>query len=206
MPLDAPAKVQSATTVLADQRGKSKSATLSRVVLTGFMGAGKTTVGKMLAGRMNWRFLDADAEIEAATGTAIARIFEERGEPWFRRFEHETIRGLLVSESLVLALGGGAIEDPRTRSLLLNGQGTLLVHLDASLETVLQRCHGTETLRPVLQDRPNLEDRYQRRLPLYRESHLTVSVDSLPPAMVVDAILRNLAEHNSLHAGERVEP
>jgi shikimate kinase len=201
---EAPAKLHMARRVLADQRGESRSASPRRVVLTGFMGAGKTTGGKMLAGRLNWRFLDADAEIEAATGTTIAQIFEERGEPWFRRFEHEAIRGLLASESLVLALGGGAIEDPRTRSLLLNDKGTLLVHLDVSLETVLQRCQGTETLRPVLQDHSNLEDRYQLRLPLYRESHLTVSVDSLPPAMVVDSILRNVAEQfnpNPLHAG-----
>ncbi len=89
-------------------------AKVQRIVLTGFMGAGKTTVGRLLARRLSWRFLDADAEIESATGATIAQIFQERGEPWFREFEHETIRGLLASESLVLALGGGAIEDSRT--------------------------------------------------------------------------------------------
>jgi shikimate kinase len=165
-----------------------------RIVLTGFMGAGKTTVGKLLASRLDWRFLDADNEIEAATGTTIAQIFQSRGEPWFRQFEHATIRRLLASESLVLALGGGAIEDERTRSLLTTAEGTRLVHLEASLETVLDRCRGTETLRPVLRDRPNLEDRYRRRLPLYRESHLTVRVDSLPPDAVVEAILEILHE------------
>jgi len=165
---------------------------MQRLVLTGFMGAGKTTVGRMLARCLSWQFLDADAEIEAATGTTIAQIFQERGEPWFRELEHETIRRLLSFDSLVLALGGGAIEDPRTRSLLLPGDRTRLVHLEVSLETVLTRCRGTEPLRPVLQDRTNLEDRYHRRLPLYRESHLTVTVDSLSPAAIVEAILESL--------------
>jgi shikimate kinase len=165
---------------------------VQRIVLTGFMGAGKTTVGRLLAERLSWRFLDADAEIEAAIGTTIAQIFQNQGEPWFRQFEQETIRRLLASASVVLALGGGAIEDSRTRNLLLTADGTRLVHLEASLSTVLTRCQGTETLRPVLQDRHNLEDRYRRRLPLYRASHLTVAVDSLPPDAIAETILESI--------------
>jgi len=92
------------------------------------MGAGKTTVGRMLAKRLAWRFIDADTEIETATGSTIAQLFLEHGEPWFRQLEHETIRQLLTAPSIVLALGGGAIEDDRTRSLLLCSEGTQLVH------------------------------------------------------------------------------
>jgi shikimate kinase len=163
-----------------------------RIVLTGFMGAGKTTVGKILADRLGWPFLDADAEMEAEAGTSIAEMFQERGEAWFRQFERETIRRLLASDSLVLALGGGAIEDEQTRRQLVNGDGVYLVHLEATLETVLNRCRGTENLRPVLQDKTNLEDRYRRRLPLYRESHLTIAVNSMRPSAVVEAILNHL--------------
>jgi shikimate kinase len=165
---------------------------IDRIVLTGFMGAGKTTVGNLLAARLAWRFADADETIEAAAGTTIAQLFFERGEPWFRQLEHETIRQLLEVESLVLALGGGAIEDDRTLRLLLSAQGTRLVHLEASLETVLERCRGTESLRPVLQDKPNLEARYLRRLPLYRQAHLTLAVDALHPQAAADAILGHL--------------
>jgi len=165
---------------------------VQRIVLTGFMGAGKTTVGRLLARDLAWKFIDADSEIEAATGTTIARLFEERGEPWFRQFEHETIRQLLTSPSVVLALGGGAIEDHRTRKLLLSSEGTHLVHLEASLDTVLLRCQGTEWVRPILRDQINLADRYERRLPLYRESHHTVIVDSLSPNAVVAAILQSI--------------
>ena len=170
----------------------SVAASLHRIVLTGFMGAGKTTIGSLLAARLAWQFVDADAELEAAAGTTIAQLFVDRGEPWFRHQEHQTIRRLLVLQSIVLALGGGAIEDDQTRILLLNNQGTQLVHLEASLETVLERCRGTESLRPVLQDHVNLESRYRRRLPLYRQAHLTILVDALQPDAAVEAILSNL--------------
>jgi shikimate kinase len=160
-----------------------------RIVLTGFMGAGKSTVGRLLAAQLGWRFVDVDDEIEASQGATIAAIFAQHGEPWFRQLEHETILQLLNSERVVLALGGGAIEDQRTRSLLLEAAETRLVHLDASLDTVLLRCRGTESLRPILQDQDHLDSRYQRRLPLYRQAHLTVAVDSLSQDEVVTAIL-----------------
>jgi shikimate kinase len=153
------------------------------------MGAGKTTVGHLLGKRLGWRFLDVDTEIETATGATIAQLFQERGELWFRQLEHETIRGLLTSDSVVLALGGGAIEDVRTRNLLLSSNETRLIHLEVALETVLLRCQGTESIRPILQDQANLERRYLYRLPLYRESHLTLAADSLSPTAIVDAIL-----------------
>jgi shikimate kinase len=160
-----------------------------RIVLTGFMGAGKSTVGPLLARKLKWRFLDVDQVIESETGSTIAELFRAQGEIWFRDYEHRTIDRLLQSEEVVLALGGGAIESEATRDALLQTEGTVLVHLEASLDTVLSRCRGTEASRPVLQDQTNLEARYQRRLPLYRTAHLTVQVDAMPPHEVVAAIL-----------------
>jgi shikimate kinase len=158
------------------------------------MGAGKTTVGQLLARRLHWRFQDVDAHIETATGKTIAQLFEAHGEAWFRQLEHETIRELLGWNSVVLALGGGAMEDRRTRELIRATATTRLIHLEISLETVLRRCQGTESIRPILRDREHLEERYERRLPQYRESHLNVPVDELSPAGVVDAIFRALTE------------
>ena len=165
-----------------------------RIVLTGFMGAGKTTVGNLLARRLHWRFQDVDAHIESTTGNTIAQLFETHGEPWFRELEHRTIRELLNFNSVVLALGGGAIEDARTRELILETPTTRLIHLEVSLDTVLRRCHATESVRPVLRDRDALESRYLRRLPLYRQSHLNVSADDDSPAGLVDAIYAALTE------------
>jgi shikimate kinase len=164
-----------------------------RIVLTGFMGAGKTTVGQLLAKRLHWRFQDVDAHIEAASGSSIAQLFETRGEAWFRDLEHRTIRELLNANSLVLALGGGALEDDRTRDLLLSNPTTRLIHLEVTMDTVLRRCLGTESIRPVLRDRAGLESRYERRLPLYRQSHLSISADEVTPAGVVDAIYAALS-------------
>jgi len=167
-----------------------RSAAPRRIVLTGFMGSGKSTVGPLVARRLGWRFVDVDDVIEAEAGIPIAEFFARYGEAAFRDREHATIARLAAGDALVLALGGGAIERPETRDLLLNAPGTLLIHLEVELATTLVRCSGTENTRPVLADQANLAARYQRRLPLYRTAHISLPVDALTPEQVVDAILR----------------
>jgi shikimate kinase len=161
-----------------------------RIVLTGFMGSGKSTVGPIVARRLGWRFLDVDDVIVAETGMAISRFFAEQGEPAFREVERKTIARLATDDELVLALGGGAIEDAATREALLSGPGTLLVHLEVTLETTLVRCSGTDYTRPVLADRANLSARYDRRLPLYRKAHISIAADVMAPHEVAEAVLR----------------
>jgi shikimate kinase len=161
-----------------------------RIVLTGFMGSGKTTVGPLVAARLNWNFLDLDDVIEAEAGVTIADLFSRHGEAHFRAREHATIARLAASDELVLALGGGAIEHPETRKLLLNTNSTLLIHLEVELETTIARCAGTDHTRPIFADHANLANRYNQRLPLYRSAHVSISVDALSPDEVADAILR----------------
>jgi len=162
----------------------------SRIVLTGFMGSGKTTIGPILARRLGWSFLDVDDVIEAEAGATIAELFARHGEAHFREREHTIIARLATGDALVLALGGGAIEHAATRELLLAAPGTLLVHLEVELATTLTRCRGTEHTRPILADQANLASRYQRRLPLYRTAHVSIPVDSLTPEQAVGAILQ----------------
>ena len=161
-----------------------------RIVLTGFMGSGKSTVGPLLAARLGWRFVDVDDELEAEAGTSITEQFARDGEAVFREREQAAIARLATDEGLVLALGGGAIEHAATRELLRGGAGTLLVHLEVALETTLARCRGTEHLRPILADQANLASRYARRLPLYRTAHVSLAVDALTPEEAVEAIVR----------------
>ena len=163
---------------------------LRRIVLTGFMGSGKSTVGPLVAERLGWRFVDVDDVIAAEAGCSIPEIFRDEGEMEFRRLERETIARLASGDALVLALGGGAIEDAVTRELLLTSRETLVVHLQVELATTLARCKGTEDLRPVLADEANLADRYERRLPLYRMAHVSLNVDALTPDEVAEAIVR----------------
>ena len=164
------------------------TAVIRRIVLTGFMGSGKSTVGPLLAQRLSWRFEDADHAIEAAAGCGIPEIFRQQGEQGFRQQEYRAIAGLAAEDHLVLALGGGAIETEAVRTLLLSEPHTLLVHLEVELGTTLARCRGTEAERPILADSANLAARYQRRLPLYRMAHHSVAVDRLTPDEVVEEI------------------
>ena len=170
-------------------QASSNSAAPRRIVLTGFMGSGKTTLGPLVAARLGWSFIDVDDVIEAEAGTTIAELFARHGEAAFRERERATIARLAAGDSLVLALGGGAIEHQATRTLLLAAPGTLLVHLEVELATTLNRCQGTEQTRPILADHANLARRYQRRLPLYRTAHVSIPVDALTPDQAVDAIL-----------------
>lgn len=165
-------------------------ATPRRIVLTGFMGSGKSTVGPLLAAHLGWKFIDVDQVIEADAGTTITEIFSLHGEKNFRDREHAAIARLASGENLVMALGGGAIEREDTRDLLLKTPETFLVHLEVTLMTTLSRCSGTETTRPVLADQANLNARYQRRLPLYRMAHFTVQTDDLNPEQVARRILQ----------------
>ena len=160
-----------------------------RIVLTGFMGSGKSTVGPLIAERLGWKFIDVDDLIEAEAGSTIPQIFAQQGESAFRDLEHATIARLASGEKLVIALGGGAIERDDTRNLLQNSPGTLLVHLEVELQTTLARCGGTEGARPVLADQSNLAARYQRRLPLYRTAHVNMRADDLNPAQLATDIL-----------------
>jgi shikimate kinase len=171
-------------------QSETHSAPPRRIVLTGFMGSGKTTVGPLVARRLGWKFLDVDDVIEAEAGATIAELFSRYGEAAFRERERAAIARLAETDGLILALGGGAIEHPATRELLLKTPGTLLVHLEVELATTRARCRGTEHLRPILADQANLHRRYQHRMPLYRQAHISIAVDTLTPEQAVDAILR----------------
>ena len=168
----------------------NQTAAPRRIVLTGFMGSGKSTVGPLLAQRLGWRFIDADVVFEAEAGIPIVEFFARHGEAAFRAREHAVIARFAAEEGLVLSLGGGAIETAATRELLLAAPATLLVHLEVELSTTFRRCAGTEGTRPILADAANLASRYQRRLPLYRTAHVSISVDALTPGEVVEAVVQ----------------
>ncbi len=173
----------------ASEGGHETGMRARRIVLTGFMGSGKSTVGPLVARQLGWKFVDADDVIAAEASSTIPEIFALEGEVAFRERERATIARLAGEEALVLALGGGAIENDATRVLLSTAPETLLVHLEVELATTLARCRGTEHLRPILADQENLASRYQRRLPLYRTAHVSIAVDALTPQQVVQAIV-----------------
>lgn len=167
----------------------SLRATPRRIILTGFMGSGKSTVGPLVAAKLGWQFVDADDVIEAEAGCTITELFARHGEAAFRERERAAIARLASGDGLVLALGGGAIETAAVRDLLLSAPDTFLVHLEVALETTLARCAGTEGSRPILADRARLEQRYARRLALYRTAHVSLAADTLTPDEVAQAVV-----------------
>lgn len=120
----------------------------ANIVLTGPMGSGKTSVGRLLARSLDWEFIDLDALIVSRAGKSINAIFAEEGEVAFRRLEQEQLAGLVGRLQIVLSTGGGAVIDPENRRLMrLIGP---VVNLTASLETLAGRL-ATCTERPLLQ-------------------------------------------------------
>jgi shikimate kinase len=170
--------------------------TISSIVLTGFMGAGKTTVGELLAARLGWRFVDTDRAVEERARMTVGEIFERHGEAAFREMEATAIRETASGESLVLALGGGALELAETREWLAGLPACRTIFLDAPLEVLLARCadHTGGPVRPVLRDRERLAQRWQTRLPWYRHAHLTIATQERTPQAVVDCVLAALAD------------
>ncbi|HEX5235733.1 MAG TPA: shikimate kinase [Silvibacterium sp.] len=170
-------------------------ATIRRIVLTGFMGAGKSTVGPLLAQRLGWDFLDVDTAIESRAGKTVAEIFAESGESAFRALEAEAIRDHAHLDNLVLALGGGAVENASTRELLAHVDQTCVLFLDAPLDVLVARCLNQTgaSARPVLADREKLLSRLNARLPHYRAAHLTVTTAEDSPQKVVTHIVQALA-------------
>jgi shikimate kinase len=158
------------------------------IVLVGFMGAGKTTVGTLLAEKLGLPFADSDLILEQRAGRPIRQIFAEDGEPAFRALEHQTIAGLLDGPALVLAVGGGAAEHPGTRQKLTAAH---VIYLQVGYDQAMARVGGDQG-RPLLA-RPDLAATYRRRLPLYAEvATLTVPTDCRPPEAVTQDILEYL--------------
>ena len=158
------------------------------VVLVGFMGAGKTTVGHIMAERLGQPFVDSDVLIEQRQGRDIRDIFRTEGEPYFRQLEHATVAGLVRGQDAVIALGGGAVEDPRSRAVLRNAR---VVYLRVSYDEAMARVRSDE-FRPMLH-RPDLGEVYKRRLPVYEDlSVLTVDTDGRRPDAVALEVLAQL--------------
>jgi shikimate kinase len=139
------------------------------VFLVGLMGAGKTTVGRLLARRLHKTFIDADHELEARTGVSIPLIFELEGEAGFREREAKLLAELVTRDNIVLATGGGAVLRPENRAAL--ARHGIVVYLDASVDDLVQRTRHDRN-RPLLQThdpRLKLEELHRQRDPLYRE-------------------------------------
>ncbi len=159
--------------------------------LVGFMGSGKTEVGRLLADELGWSFADIDEDIEKAEGVSIAEIFDNRGEQAFREMEQEALRKRVreveCGKPMVLALGGGAFVDPANRKLL--EERGVTVWLDCPFPRITTRV-ASQTHRPLARDPEKFQQLFDDRRGVYSKAEHRIEADTDDPAAIVAEILK----------------
>ncbi len=167
---------------------------MKNIVLTGFMGTGKSAVGREIARRLGMRFVELDAEIEKAEGMTIREIFSRYGEPYFRDRETEMVRRFSEEDNVVISTGGGVVlREENMEALRKKG---VIVCLTASPETILRRTSSSEE-RPLLNvDDPlkRIKDLLEYRRPFYEKADLMIETDSLSPAEIAEEVIQRVKE------------
>lgn len=186
------------------------------VCLTGFMGSGKSTIGRLLAAQLAWHFADLDEEIEKSSGLSISQIFAQKGEPVFREIEHECLERVLAAATarntrLVLALGGGTFTQPRNAALLrepgapAKAGGAAVVWLDCPSDELLKRCVLMGD-RPLFRDEASFRKLYDERLPYYRMADYRVESNGEPMRVVEQILALGIFGRSAQSQPKRVVP
>lgn len=155
------------------------------------MGAGKSTVGRILADKLGWDFTDLDDRVIEREGRTIADIFRDSGEAYFRELEFQCLRELLERETsnIVIALGGGAIVQERNAALV-RSSGLPVAFLDAPAETLMARCAPHAGVRPLFADENQFRQLYESRREVYMSAGVRIETASLSPEQVANEIVR----------------
>lgn len=172
----------------AAQMSASTAHKLRPLLLWGFMGCGKSSVGRAAAERLEWPFFDLDTFIEESHGRSVAAIFADEGESYFRQLEKRALLQLLdQAQPSLIALGGGTLLNERLLERCL--RDTLVVRLQASVDTILARTAGSD--RPLLQGarHAEVERLLQAREALYRRAHAQVDTNGKSLHSIVNALL-----------------
>ena len=175
----------------ADRRTTSKAGQVRRIVLVGFMAAGKSTIAPRLAHALDWRVFDVDLELSRQTGRTIAGIFQDLGEPHFRRLEAELTAALCSGDRVVIAAGGGWITSPASESVIKDAE-TRVIWLRVSPDEAVRRAEQDPVERPLLAGENAIEKARRllaEREPLYAAADVTIDADGRDADAVLDDIL-----------------
>lgn len=172
---------------------------MKNIVLIGFMGTGKSSTGRLLAGRLGRPFIDVDRKIECESGLTAGEIFARHGEAYFRTLEKNAIARVSRHRKAVIATGGGAVLDPDNMARLR--AGGVVVCLTASVQTILERT-GRRSTRPLLarHDREEIVARLlAERAPLYAQADFVIDTSNTPPRLVAEKIIAFLRQEGHIH-------
>lgn len=170
------------------------------IFLIGFMTAGKSTIGKILANSIGWNFIDLDQEIERIENKSVIKIFKENGENYFRTLESNTLKSLTEGRNLVISLGGGTVENPENfKHIISKG---IIVYLEISQQEAFRRLKFKRN-RPVLYNDSNEEvsdeelmqrinNIFERRVHIYNKAHIKLSTDKMKVGTSVDKLVKIL--------------
>jgi shikimate kinase len=173
---------------------RQSASTVRAIFLVGFMGAGKTSVGKVLGRRLGWLFEDLDDRVHSREGRTVEQIFRESGEAGFRRAETSGLRELLEElgpSHRVVALGGGAFVQAENAALL-DRADVASVFLDGPAEELFRRCHKQQMERPLRGTLDQFQKLYQQRRPLYMKATVSIDTTGKDVETVASEILRNV--------------
>lgn len=162
------------------------------IFLVGFMGAGKTTVGRILARKLGWRYCDADKVIETVAGKTVSEIFSSHGELHFRDLESETLYSLAGKTKQVIATGGGAVM--REENMQAMKRGGVVIYLKAPMSVIWERVRHSKT-RPLLNVDNPLEaanELLRERAPSYETADITIDTGNLTPEEAASEIMKRL--------------
>ncbi len=172
---------------------------MKNIVLIGFMGTGKTSTGRLLAGRLGRPFIDTDRMMEHESGLAVGEMFARHGEAYFRAREKDLIARVSRRRKTVIATGGGAVLDPENMERLR--AGGVIICLTASTQTILERT-GRRNTRPLLA-RPDREEVVARmmaeRAPLYAQADFVLDTSNIPPRVAAEKIIAFLRQGGHIH-------
>lgn len=171
---------------------------MNNICLIGFMGSGKSTIGKILAEKLKIPFIDQDEEIEKNEKRKISEIFEKAGEDYFREIESRSLLQALSEKPVVVALGGGVIEREDNRKVLQ--KDCTVVYLTASIQTIISRIESEIEKRPKISKTDTAKDinaLLLGRLKHYESvSNITIKTDNMTPEEIADNIIKKLALGN----------
>lgn len=162
---------------------------MKTIILTGMMGAGKTTISKILGEKLNIKSIDIDTLIEQNENEKISEIFSNKGENYFRNIEKETIKNNFNSDNLIISLGGGALENNETRDFLL--KNSTIIYLKTSPEVIYERIKNN-TSRPLLCGNMSVEkisEILEKREANYQSATIIITTDNKTPEKIAEEII-----------------